>query len=38
VILGEIANDGKAIGSKGQLISVYIILGILFFFLPAAKH
>jgi len=39
VILGEIANDGESNWLEGvQLISVYIILGILFFFLPAAKH
>ena len=39
VILGEIANDGESNWLEGvQLISVYLILGILFFFLPAVKH
>ncbi len=35
-IVGQIAATAKATGSKGvQLLSVYVIIGVLFFFLPA---
>ncbi len=35
-ILAEISNDGETNWLEGvQLLSVYVILGILFYFLPA---
>jgi Ca2+:H+ antiporter len=36
VIVAEISNDGETNWLEGvQLLSVYLILGILFYFLPA---
>ena len=38
-IVGQIAGDGESNWLEGaQLISVYIVLGILFYFLPEAHH
>lgn len=38
-IVGQIAGDGESNWLEGvQLLSVYIVLGILFFFLPEAHH
>ncbi len=39
VIAGQIAGDGESNWLEGiQLLAVYVVLGILFFFLPEAKH
>jgi Ca2+:H+ antiporter len=38
-IVGQIAGDGESNWLEGvQLLSVYIVLGILFYFLPEAQH
>ena len=39
IISGQISSDGESNWLEGvQLLAVYVILGILFFFLPGGAH
>jgi Ca2+:H+ antiporter len=39
LITGQVAGDGRSDWLKGmQLLAVYLVLGLAFFFLPSASH